>query len=285
MIKRFTKLAILLGAIGITATTVSFSYFYFGGNSVGTNNSIQDLHLDNIYENYDSIVSLTGGEKINDKTYTIYVFPSAEYLQIYYDYLNKGTVAPELFNGWLEPVFKDNNQLDLKNGRPQYRVKNHKLTSKQTQNSYASDAYVDRIQNYNYASGANTFIPVSDNKPVISSNGHYAKYKYQSVESELIDMDSLVGNSSYRDSGRIYPEYWTPITGGSYHYVNERDLGDVFSNGQFYNQYASPYDDVTFSGNHKYPRIYAMNESYSRNIRDIYKFTSYNEMFVALLSS
>ena len=99
---RFKLKTFLLSLIGIVAiaTTSAFAYFIFS-DEVKSSQLIEDkIRVDNIEENY-----VFGRDDYQGKDYTIYLFPSTLYLEIYQDYLNKtSTVLPENAFGYIEAV-------------------------------------------------------------------------------------------------------------------------------------------------------------------------------------
>lgn len=97
---RFKLKTFLLSLIGIVAiaTSSAFAYFIFS-DEVKSNQLIEDqIRVDNIEENY-----VFGREDYVGKDYTIYLFPSTLYLEIYQDYLNgTSSVLPEEAFGYIE---------------------------------------------------------------------------------------------------------------------------------------------------------------------------------------
>lgn len=100
---RFKLKTFLLSIIGIVAIAASsaFAYFIFS-DEVKSSQLIEDkIRVDNIEENY-----VFGREDYVGKDYTIYLFPSTLYLEIYQDYLNdpNNNVKPEDAFGYIEAV-------------------------------------------------------------------------------------------------------------------------------------------------------------------------------------
>ena len=97
---RFKLKTFLLSLIGIVAiaTSSAFAYFIFN-DEVKSSQLIEDkIRVDNIEENY-----VFGREDYVGKDYTIYLFPSTLYLEIYQDYLNgTSSVLPEEAFGYIE---------------------------------------------------------------------------------------------------------------------------------------------------------------------------------------
>lgn len=97
---RFKLKTFLLSLIGIVAiaTSSAFAYFIFN-DEVKSSQLIEDqIRVDNIEENY-----VFGREDYVGKDYTIYLFPSTLYLEIYQDYLDgTSTVLPEEAFGYIE---------------------------------------------------------------------------------------------------------------------------------------------------------------------------------------
>lgn len=100
---RFKFKTFLLSLIGIVAiaTSSAFAYFIFN-DEVKSSQLIEDkIRVDNIEENY-----IFGREDYVGKDYTIYLFPSTLYLEIYQDYLDdpSNNVLPEEAFGYIEAV-------------------------------------------------------------------------------------------------------------------------------------------------------------------------------------
>ena len=99
---RFKLKTFLLSLIGIVAiaTSSAFAYFIFS-DEVKSSQLIEDkIRVDNIEENY-----VFGREDYVGKDYTIYLFPSTLYLDIYKAYLDgTSTVLPEKAFGYIEAV-------------------------------------------------------------------------------------------------------------------------------------------------------------------------------------
>lgn len=97
---RFKLKTFLLSLIGIVAiaTSSAFAYFIFN-DEVKSSQLIEDqIRVDNIEENY-----VFGREDYVGKDYTIYLFPSTLYLDIYQAYLDgTTTVLPEEAFGYIE---------------------------------------------------------------------------------------------------------------------------------------------------------------------------------------
>lgn len=97
---RFKFKTFLLSLIGIVAiaTSSAFAYFIFS-DEVKSSQLIEDkIKVDNIEENY-----VFGREDYVGKNYTIYLFPSTLYLDIYQAYLDgTSTVLPEEAFGYIE---------------------------------------------------------------------------------------------------------------------------------------------------------------------------------------
>ena len=101
-IKILLSIIIVAVIIGVGAGT---SFWYFGDKIYKPGVDTQ-LGIDNIEENY-----AFGRKDDVDKTYTIYLFPSAIYSQIYVNYLNstdkENAVLPEEAFGYFEAGFDD----------------------------------------------------------------------------------------------------------------------------------------------------------------------------------
>ena len=106
---RFKLKTFLLSLIGIVAiaTSSAFAYFIFS-DEVKSSQLIEDkIRVDNIEENY-----VFGREDYVGKDYTIYLFPSTLYLEIYQDYLNGSTIKPEEAFGYIEAETKSDGSID-----------------------------------------------------------------------------------------------------------------------------------------------------------------------------
>ena len=123
---RFKFKTFLLSLIGIVAiaTSSAFAYFIFS-DEVKSSELIEDkIRVDNIEENY-----VFGREDYVGKDYTIYLFPSTLYLDIYQAYL-EGTsnVLPENAFGYIEAVTNSDGSIsytpktDSKTGYSEYET-------------------------------------------------------------------------------------------------------------------------------------------------------------------
>ncbi len=115
LIRRFLAL-LCIGAIG--ATSFGLSYFYFDDSKTETNEQ-KNLKVDDIEENY-----RFGKKTRTDTTYTIYFFPSAAYMSLYYRYLNNTTTtAPENQFGYKEVQYNEKGNILLdSNGNARYKL-------------------------------------------------------------------------------------------------------------------------------------------------------------------
>ncbi len=115
LIRRILAL-LCIGAIG--ATTFGLSYFYFEDNKE-TSNTQNNLKVDDIEENYRFNKTTS-----TDTTYTIYFFPSAAYMSLYYKYLNNTTeIAPEKQFGYKEVQYNEKGNILLdNNGNARYKL-------------------------------------------------------------------------------------------------------------------------------------------------------------------
>ena len=99
---RFKFKTFLLSIIGIVAiaTSSAFAYFIFSDEAKSSELIEDQIRVDNIEENY-----IFGREDYVGKDYTIYLFPSTLYLDIYQAYLDgTSTVLPEDAFGYIEAV-------------------------------------------------------------------------------------------------------------------------------------------------------------------------------------
>lgn len=107
---RFKLKTFLLSLIGIVAiaTSSAFAYFIFS-DEVKSSQLIEDkIRVDNIEENY-----VFGRDDYQGKDYTIYLFPSTLYLDIYQAYLDgTSTVLPEEAFGYIEAETKSDGSID-----------------------------------------------------------------------------------------------------------------------------------------------------------------------------
>ena len=92
MFKKLFKYFAFLILIIIFSTTIAFSYWRVDFKS----SSVSDISLgqDDIAENYSFI---EGSRKFTTKNYTLYLFPSTIYLQMYLDYLDGKTNQMVIF--------------------------------------------------------------------------------------------------------------------------------------------------------------------------------------------
>lgn len=106
---RFKFKTFLLSLIGIVAiaTSSAFAYFIFN-DEVKSSQLIEDkIRVDNIEENY-----VFGRDDYEGKDYTIYLFPSTLYLDIYQAYLNRtSTVLPEEAFGYIEATINSDGSI------------------------------------------------------------------------------------------------------------------------------------------------------------------------------
>ena len=109
---RFKLKTFLLSLIGIVAiaTSSAFAYFIFN-DEVKSSQLIEDqIRVDNIEENY-----VFGREDYVGKDYTIYLFPSTLYLEIYQDYLNDpSNIKPEDAFGYIEAIEDSSGNISYK---------------------------------------------------------------------------------------------------------------------------------------------------------------------------
>lgn len=109
---RFKLKTFLLSLIGIVAiaTSSAFAYFIFS-DEVNSSQVIEDkIKVDNIEENY-----VFGREDYVGKDYTIYLFPSTLYLEIYQDYLNEpSNIKPEDAFGYIEAIEDSSGNISYK---------------------------------------------------------------------------------------------------------------------------------------------------------------------------
>ncbi len=117
MFKKLFKYFAFLIVIIIFSTTIAFSYWRVDFKS----SSASDISLgqDDIAENYSFI---EGSRKFTTKNYTLYLFPSTIYLQMYLDYLDgKMNQKPEDLYGHISPMLKEDGAIDYdENGAVQY---------------------------------------------------------------------------------------------------------------------------------------------------------------------
>lgn len=121
MFRKTIKYAFMLLLLVVTATTIAFSNWSIDNKT--THQSNVGVGQDDIAENY----SFTeNAKKFLSKDYTLYLFPSTIYLDMYLDYLDgKSTVKPEDCYGYINPLLKDDGQIDYDpTGSVQYQVSN-----------------------------------------------------------------------------------------------------------------------------------------------------------------
>lgn len=144
---RFKLKTFLLSLIGIVAiaTSSAFAYFIFS-DEVKSSQLIEDkIRVDNIEENY-----VFGREDYVGKDYTIYLFPSTLYLEIYQDYLNGSTIKPEEAFGYIEATTNSDGSISY--------------TKTESTTGYSDTTYEDYINaNNNHLDEANiTIYSVND---------------------------------------------------------------------------------------------------------------------------
>ena len=134
---RFKFKTFLLSLIGIVAiaTSSAFAYFIFN-DEVKSSQLIEDkIRVDNIEENY-----VFGREDYVGKDYTIYLFPSTLYLDIYQAYLDgTSTVLPEKAFGYIEAETKSD-------GSIYYEIYDDSKTGYSVYSTY--EAYVNANEDY-----------------------------------------------------------------------------------------------------------------------------------------
>lgn len=128
----------LLSLIGVTAIICgsAFSYFIFD-EEVSSSQVIEDkIKVDNIEENY-----VFGRDDYQGKDYTIYLFPSTLYLEIYQDYLDdpSNNVLPEEAFGYIEAVTHSD-------GSIRYEITDDSKTGYSGYSTY--EAYVNENTDY-----------------------------------------------------------------------------------------------------------------------------------------
>ncbi len=115
LIRRLLSL-LCIGAIGATSFGLAYFYFDDAKEKINTQNN---LKVDDIEENY------RFNKKTNtDKTYTIYFFPSAAYMSLYYKYLTNSTdITPENQFGYKEVQYNETGNILLdSNGNARYKL-------------------------------------------------------------------------------------------------------------------------------------------------------------------
>lgn len=117
MLKKIFKYLALVFLFVIFSTTLAFSYWRVDFKSSGNSNI--SLGQDDIAENYSFN---EGSRKFKTKNYTLYLFPSTIYLQMYIDYLDgKTNQKPEEVYGHIAPLLKEDGAIDFdKDGAVQY---------------------------------------------------------------------------------------------------------------------------------------------------------------------
>ena len=138
-----TRLFVTLSLLTILTVT-GFSYAFFSFDlETAWKDKIQDLRYDSIFENYRTIASEFNINKLSDKKFDVYIFPSSEYFDIYKKYLetpkDKRTDAmlPENLAGHISPSFKDDGTLVLDNHKkPIYKVYRDQAKNQQVDESY-----------------------------------------------------------------------------------------------------------------------------------------------------
>ncbi len=170
MSKLVRRLMFLLGVGVIGATSFGYSYFYFE-NTRSQSTDANTFKVDDIQENYPF------GKTTSNTTYTLYFFPNAAYMHLYYEYLEKGAVAPELQFGYKEVQYNEvGNVLTDDNGNARYKL---------------SD-----LGQYSESSYDNT---------KITYDGAFRKYIGTKFSNNYFEAD---GGEAYNDSGAFMTSYY-----------------------------------------------------------------------------
>lgn len=143
MFKRIRILFGLIIAVLIATCSIGVSFWYFGGKTFSPDIT-QEMMVDNIKENYSF-----GRTDDTNKTYTIYLFPSTVYADIYDNYLNgNSSVLPENAFGYFTVGYDDKGNkvanVDTTNvDTTSFRYTNYfsYITSNEYNNVYLSDDY------------------------------------------------------------------------------------------------------------------------------------------------
>lgn len=149
----FKRVKVLFGfiiALLVTTCSIGLSYWYFGGTSY-TPDVNEQIMVDNIKENY-----IFGRDDHTTKTYTIYLFPSVVYADIYQRYLDSlnttnPTTKPEDAFGYFTVDLDESGNKSIhveKNSSYTYNNVEYKnyyslVNSSNYNNQYLSDDYDD----------------------------------------------------------------------------------------------------------------------------------------------
>ncbi len=117
MSKLVRRLMFLLGVGVIGATSFGYSYFFFE-NTRSQSTDANTFKVDDIEQNYSF-----GKKSDSSTTYTLYFFPNAAYMHLYYEYLENSAVAPELQFGYKEVQYNEvGNVLTDDDGNARYKL-------------------------------------------------------------------------------------------------------------------------------------------------------------------
>lgn len=195
MKKKFAIIISILLTFLILIPTTGFSLWYFGENSkTPETNNKSITKVDDIEENYNFST-----DHSQDKTYTIYLFPSSIYLKQYKDYLDKKTsVLPEYL-------------FSLSSNEADSLVCTYDETNSSTSMSYSTSSidvgrsgnnYINYIgnnyssSNYSHLSSDSVTITNADNVGYVKENYNYSREQFSSKHGTY----TYTYGSSYTDA-------------------------------------------------------------------------------------
>ena len=200
----------------------AFSVFYFGDVVLLDSGFDQDLRVDNVEENY-----TFGRDEELDTEYTIYLFPSTIYVDLYQQYLNKtisllpenifGYIEGDLVNGQIEYTAFTDGYNGINNASNYYNlVRNNYSGSNQYIRSedagYNSSYYISSGRELNSSGLGDPSIPL--NNQYSGHDGQYLnhnQFRYDRFGCwRNLDANSRYENGEYdvssKDAGRYLPQ-------------------------------------------------------------------------------
>ena len=165
MFKRFKILIGFIAAIFISASSIGLAYWYFGDQTY-TPDVNQEIMVDNIKENY-----TFGRNEEESKTYTLYLFPSTAYAEIYDNYLNHGSnLKPEEAFGYFTVSFDAEGNKVINVNRDKVDTTNNKYENYVSLIS-KDDEYKNAYLSYDYDEVYRASNTINSNNKTYELNG------------------------------------------------------------------------------------------------------------------